>query len=442
MRKWPRLSHTLVSFALTLVLLLGTGERTFADDPAHPGSGNADTAPVTPIDTLNPLADFIRQLIITVGNGPLYHPSREIDRIVGSPWTLNPTTAEKFARLPANLQMQFNSALSRNPRTLIQQPNEALQISDALSTFNDFAGRASSFFSPEEWIDLAVFYLSRQSFFPPSSDQTGWQKIKKLISDNIVYIGAGILAGAALSNQMSLGVSESPLKWSGPKGREQNKAGWYASFRDFGIKLQPTLRTGVSLNSPELDLSLGGVYKINPSPGTEHFDIEFFAREHAVASVTKPHGWDVGVSSSGKLKVDTPQPGRGRFNVGLDAYAVRIDSNASSPWRLMTSTSFATDFVSQTQTRLNVGVQDLENDINVGLSFQDLTDTLQPITGNQLQVGMFLNGTFESRSGSAATQMRIGAQNVREDSMSSGNFTSAWMRSKLNSKHLDQENSP
>jgi hypothetical protein len=277
----------------------------------QPDPGGAPARGSYPYD-----GDFFRRMIITLGGGAIYQPGTEIDRLVGDPWTLSPDTALKLDRLPSRLRLQLYSALStQNGSLKLDSPSGASPFNtyqgpqlhlDGASTrrFLSEAGSGlGNHFAPEEIIDLAVFYLSKQPFFPKTTGE--WNQAKKRIVNNGAWIATGVLAAGVATNRASISLRGKIIKLPNPNYR----IGWYGSVRDFGYSFQPSLRGGLQLNTPLFETSTGIVRHVGAPPGEEKTSFEFFARDRVLSRAdSKTDRVDIGVYTNVRYLWDHGNP--------------------------------------------------------------------------------------------------------------------------------------
>jgi hypothetical protein len=386
------------------------------NNPIFPSVGlpNSDLAPITGTNVTDPVSDLIRRMLITIGGSTLNNPGAIIDRIVGDPWALNPSTAEKLERFDARLHLQMDSAVAANPSPILSatamppvagmQDNHGLppmlvNAKAAGPVFTDAANRMTNYFTPEELIDLGVYYLSKQPFFPKT--QAGWDAAKSDIISNAVPIALAVLAVGAASNQGTVSVDGKIFKVKD----SDFKMGWYSSVRNLGISLMPALRGGLSAQNGKYESTAGLVYDVNPGPGLERAGVELSMREHVLRSLVAPSGWDIGFFTGGHYSLlNGNVVEQGKFRQEFDFYAKK-DHFADTPTlEALGSASFSTDFKTQTSTKVNIGFDDLRYDLAGGFSFARSTDTENAI-GNSYNVGIFFGGSFDNKTEIAKSRM-------------------------------------
>ena len=142
------------------------------------------------------------------------------------------------------------------------------------------------YFDGRELIDLAVFGLAQQPFFPQTDEQ--WQARKHSLAAHKTELALGVMGLGALFEAGALSNSGTIKRW-----RDDNyRLGWYGAFSRLGYHLQPDLRGGLTANLPGVELSAGLLEEIRPSAGSVQRAIEVALRESWLNRLAAANGWD------------------------------------------------------------------------------------------------------------------------------------------------------
>ena len=257
-------------------------------------------------NTRNEVSSFINRL-------QLYDVEGEIDRLVGNPWELSDSTSYKLSLAPQHVaypvydrliaQMtRLDEIRSRRIQNLTVDalPLIAVDLSvDALPLITDdlvvlgsersgpqLLSSAMHTLDGRELVDLAVFGLAQQPFFPQTEDQ--WQARKHGIAMHKGELALAVLGLGALFEAGALSNSGTFKRW-----RDSSYLlGWYGGFSHLGYHLQPAFRGGLTADLPGLELSAGLLEQIRPSTGSIQRAVEVAVRESWLNRFTAASGWD------------------------------------------------------------------------------------------------------------------------------------------------------
>jgi hypothetical protein len=237
----------------------------------------------------------------------------EIDRLVGNPWELSDSTSYKLSlasqhvaypvydRLLAqmtrldeirtrriqNLTVDALPliAVDLNATALPLMLGDALILSDQRSG-SQIVNSILHYFDGREILDLAVFGLAQQPFFPQTEEQ--WQARKHSLAAHKGELALTVMGLGALFEAGALSNSGTIKRW-----RDDNyRLGWYGAFSRLGYHLQPDLRGGFTANLPGVELSAGLLEEIRPSTGSIQRAVEVALRESWLNRFTAANGWD------------------------------------------------------------------------------------------------------------------------------------------------------
>lgn len=253
------------------------------------------------------------QVFSVVNQIQLYDIEGEIDRLVGSPWQLSDSTTYKLELAPQHVAFPVYDQLVRQMtrlddiRTsriqnltvdavpLIAVDLDALRIPMVVvddnivvdeQTGHQLLNSILGYFNAREILDLGVFMLAQQPYFPQTQDE--WDARKH---DLATHKGALALTLAGLGALFQVGaLSDSGTLTTWRERRYQ--MGWYAGFSRLGYRLAPNLRGGVTAFIPGLELSAGLMDQIRSGSNGFGTAFEFALRESWLNRYTAATGWD------------------------------------------------------------------------------------------------------------------------------------------------------
>lgn len=384
-----------------------------------------DVSAITPGAPGSAANNFAQRAIISLGGGPLLNLGPEIDRIVGDPWTLNDSTAKKLDSLPSNIRLQIESILAQNPRRLQaadgpveaaaepasfgSTPSFTMSPKQTAAMLNEVTGRLGNYFTGDELLDLGVYYLSKQPFFPKT--RSDWDRVKNQIGREGIILAVAAIAAEMASNSASVSFGGKLVKLKG----DAFKIGWYGSVRDFGFSMKPSLRAGVNVNTPYFEASAGGVEHVNAAANAEQTGLELFVKEHVIQQLLKPTGWDAGLYATAHTYIVDGNPKQeGTTTMTVAGYA-KNDHFLPSTFPMngvLAAGSFSTDFVGLSTAKLDVGVTAPRYDLAAGLSAA-LTESREQPGVSGVNIGVFFGGSLESRLELARGSMNSDGERLR-----------------------------
>ena len=247
----------------------------------------------------------------------LFNVESEIDRLVGSPWELSDSTRYKLSLAPLHLaypvfdqqvrQMtRLDDIRSRRIQNLTVDSLGLIAVDlDILGgdhTGGQLASAIVRYFNAREFLDLGVFLLAQQPFFPETPEE--WARRRHQIAQHegmlaLTAVGLGAMFEAgALSNSGTLGRCQG----------ERCRLGWYGGFSRLGYHLQPTLRGGLTAHLPWLELSAGLLEQVRPGPDSASSVFEAAVRESWLGRQMGAAGWDSFVEAAAR-RVLAAEPG-------------------------------------------------------------------------------------------------------------------------------------
>jgi len=354
----------------------------------------------------------------------LFNVESEIDRLVGSPWELNDSTSYKLSMAPLHLaypvfdqQVQQMTRLddirSRRIQNLTVDSLGLIPVNLDLLNGEQSGGQLANsilhYFNAREFLDLGVFLLAQQPYFPQTDEE--WAIFKHQLAR---HQGALALTVAGLGALFEVGT----LNDSGTLHRCAMPAcnvGWYGGFSHLGYHFQPILRGGLTARLPALEMSAGLMEQVRASSGNASSIFEMAARESWLNRFTTVSGWDsffeaavrrvlsadatyVGenFTTRGGLFIKREQPFKWRYIVLRGS--TEVESNLTGSLRY--AMAFGVDY---TRTGLSAVVQSSRtNFIHSG------------VEGPATRTALLIAGTVESPEEYYVEAMKVRARLLRE----------------------------
>ncbi len=234
----------------------------------------------------------------------------DIDAAVGdNPWTLRTDTQGAIKFLPIKMQLGLAQFLtSRIGNILVQDRNMRVDdkagLAPQLNARNDLSAdfvlseemsrdlvqstvldQLRRALSEEQMVDLAIFILSKQPFFPKENDWAGWENVKKKIIYYDVYLILAVITMALMFDKGQIKVSGYLFKING----DQFRVGWYGGFKNLGAHLRsPEFKAGLKLKGELINVEAGVKKRLSPEEQTA---IELNIGSQIFSELIKPMGW-------------------------------------------------------------------------------------------------------------------------------------------------------
>jgi hypothetical protein len=348
----------------------------------------------------------------------LYDVEGEIDRLVGNPWELSDSTTYKLSLAPQHVaypvydrliaQMtRLDEIRSRRIQNLTVDalPLIAVDLNvDALPLITDnlvilksersgsqLLSSAVHTLDGRELVDLAVFGLAQQPFFPQNEDQ--WQARKHSLATHRAELALAVMGLGALFEAGALSNSGTLKRWR----EDSYRLGWYGAFSHLGYHLQPNLRGGLTVNLPGLEVSAGLLEQVRPSMGSIQRAVEVALRESWLNRLTAASGWD----SFGMLAVRQVLAKTGGYQSEDFTGRAGLFIKRPQPFHLRFITLRASF---ETESNLNdtlrfavgVGVDYAKTGLSTVLQSSRMLATHDSGQVMEMRTGLFVAGTMES----------------------------------------------
>lgn len=363
----------------------------------------------------------------------LFNVESEIDRLVGSPWELSDSTSYKLSLAPLHVafpvfdqQVQQITRLddirSRRIQNLTVDSVSLISVNlDVLNTgtldlVNDrrtggqLASSILHYFNARELLDLGVFALAQQPFFPQTED--AWDERKHQIA---THQGLLALTAVGLGTLFEVGT----LNNSGAITRCAGNAcdlGWYGGFTHLGYHLQPNLRGGLTTRVPWLELSAGLMEQVRPAADNASSVFEAAMRENWLARYTSIAGWDSFAEAAVRrvLSVESRYQGESFTARG----GVFLKREHPFRWRYITlrsSTEVESDLTGSLRYAFGLGVDYTKTGLSAVLQSSRTNFMHDTGPAPETRTGLFVAGTVESPEQYFVEAMQVWARMLREE---------------------------
>lgn len=356
-----------------------------------------------------------RRIVIFISGKPWLINEGTIDGMVGNRKTLEGATRKKIDALHPRLRMELYTYFTENIHHLSLQGTSpgsetphgelmpmSLSTDRATVLLNNSQNTLKRHFSTSELIDLSVYKLSENNFFPTSTE-SAWRHTKKLVVRYDIALGLGIAGIMAAQDDLSLRISGWVFQFSGDRVR----LGWYANAQDMGIHWRPTFDVGVAVATKESTLRVGAVE--HPGANTSEVGRAFQARfSHYWEETTKNGGhWEFTSHAAIKWIAESQDPRQHRDAVGnVEVYARRplilLDPSHAdgeeSEYAVMLKTSLESNFVDRYSINGGVTLENEKRHLQISIlgrisqSFEN--QPAQEISRPDCFVGILLGGDF------------------------------------------------
>lgn len=377
-------------FVIFIALTLGLQmpySRTFAAEKqkAQPTKDTKKVDALPPGESEYPWwIEGLRTRFSVVASGlRLLQDEIDIDAAVGgNPWTLRRDTLGALKFLPVKIQLGLAQFMINNIGPIVLNDDHVRiddrqgappQLYAPANLSADFAltedmsrsliqtsvlDQLRRALSEEQMIDLAVYLLSRHSFFPKENDWAAWGRIKKKIIYYDIYLILAVITLAIMFDKGQLKVTGYLFKING----EQFRVGWYGSLKNLGAHLKsPEFKAGFKIKGEGLNAEIGVKKKLSP---TEQTAIEANIASQIFTQLLKPMGWgsDISFNVSHIVSDQLSPSNEGMTHFGFGS-AVRNDR--LRPGKSL-GVSVGSSFSVNTQGHPNANVTAILNDEKYG----------------------------------------------------------------------------
>jgi len=355
----------------------------------------------------------------------LFNVESEIDRLVGNPWELSDSTAYKLSLAPLHVaypvfdqQVQQMTRLddirSRRIQDLtvdsLSLITVNLDILNGEQTGGQLASSLLHYFDAREVLDLGVFLLAQQPFFPKTQDE--WESLRHRIASHQGLLALSVAGLGAL-------VEAGAMNDSGTIQRCPNNAcqvGWYGGFSHLGYHLQPNLRGGLTTQVPSLEMSAGLMEQIRaPADGASRV-FEVALRESWLNRYTSASGWNSFMEAAIRRVLSAESRYQGEtFTSRAGLFVKRV---APFHWRYITlrgSTEVESDLSGSMRYAMAFGVDYTKTGLStvVQSSRTNIMHDSGPVP--ETRTALLLAGTVEAPDAYYVEAMQVRARLLRDE---------------------------
>ena len=373
----------------------------------------------------------------------LFNVESEIDRLVGSPWELSDSTSYKLGLAPLHVaypvfdqQVQQMTRLDdiRSRRIqnltvdslglisvnldLLKVTQTTSQISTSIDENILIVDQSSSqlsnsilhYFNARELLDLGVFLLAQQPFFPETEDDWNIRKHQiathqGLLALSIAGLGALVEAGA--------------MNNSGTFKRWQNgmyNVGWYGGFSHLGYHLQPNLRGGLTSQLPGLEWSAGVMEQVRAPADSASSVFEMAVRESFLNRFTSVSGWNSFMEAAIRRVLAVESQYQGESFTARGGLFVKREHPFH--WRYITlrgSTEVESDLTGSLRYGMGFGVDYTKTGLSTVLQSSRTNVMHDSGPAPETRTALFVAGTVESPDAYYVESMQVRARLLREE---------------------------
>jgi hypothetical protein len=355
----------------------------------------------------------------------LFNVESEIDRLVGNPWELSDSTSYKLSLAPLHVaypvfdqmvaQMtRLDDIRSRRIQNLTVDSVSLIAVNlDILNGEESGSQLANSilhYFNAREFLDLGVFMLAQQPFFPQTQDE--WDARKHQIAKHQGMLAVGV---AGLGALFEVGA----LNNSGTIKRCQDNrcnVGWYGGFSHLGYHLQPNLRGGLTTQVPGLELSAGLMEQVRAPADSASSVFEMAVRESWLNRYTSVGGWDSFMEAAVRRVLSADSQYQGESFTARGGLFVKREHPFR--WRYITlrsSTEVESDLTGSLRWAMGLGVDYTRTGLSTVLQSSRTNFMHANGPAPEIRTGLFVAGTVEAPEEYYVEAMNVRARLLRDE---------------------------
>jgi len=355
----------------------------------------------------------------------LFNVESEIDRLVGNPWELSDSTSYKLSLAPLHVaypvfdqqvaQMtRLDDIRSRRIQNLTVDSLGLITVNLDLLNGEQRGGQLASsilhYFNAREFMDLGVFLLAQQPFFPQTEDE--WDARKHQIAQHQGMLAVGV---AGLGALFEVGA----LNNSGTIKRCQDNRcniGWYGGFSHLGYHFQPNLRGGLTTQVPGLELSAGLMEQVRAPSDSASSVFEVAVRESYLNRYTSVGGWDSFLEAAVRRVISAESRYQGE-NLTARGGAF-FKRERPFRWRYITlrsSTEVESDLLGSLRWTMGLGVDYTRTGLSTVLQSSRTNVMREGGPSPEIRTGLFVAGTVDSPEEYYVDSMNVRARLLRDE---------------------------
>jgi len=365
-----------------------------------------------------------RELLSFVNKIELFNIESEIDRLVGNPWELSDSTSYKLKLAPLHVAFPVFDQQVRQMTRLDDIRSRRIQdltvdslglivvdldILARTQTGGQLASSILRYFNAREYLDLGVFFLAQQPYFPRTPED--WEAQKHQLASRKGMLAAGVLGLGALFEVGALSNSGTLKRCPG----NACSLGWYGGFSRLGYRLQPTLRGGLTARLPRLEVSAGLMEQVRPASTTASRVFEAAARESWLGRYTGVAGWDSFFEAAVRRVLVAEGGYRNESLTARGGLFVKRER----PLRLRhitlrSSIEVESDLAGSLRYAFGLGVDYTKTGLSAVLQSSRTNVARDGVLGPETRTGLFVAGTVESPTEYYVKAMQMQARLLRE----------------------------
>jgi hypothetical protein len=355
----------------------------------------------------------------------LFNVESEIDRLVGNPWELSDSTSYKLSLAPLHVaypvfdqmvaQMtRLDDIRSRRIQNLTVDSlgliSVNLDILNGEQSGSQLAGSVLHYFNAREFMDLGVFILAQQPYFPQTEEE--WDARKHQIAQHQGMLAVGV---AGLGALFEVGA----LNNSGTIKRCQDDRcliGWYGGFSHLGYHFQPNLRGGLTTQVPGLELSAGLMEQVRAPADSASTVFEMAMRESYLNRYTSVGGWDSFLEAAVRRVLSAESRYQGEALTARGGAFFKREHPFR--WRYITvrsSTEVESDLTGSLRWAMGFGVDYTRTGLSTVLQSSRTNFMHANGPGPETRTALFVAGTVDSPEQYYVDAMNVRARLLRDE---------------------------
>jgi hypothetical protein len=355
----------------------------------------------------------------------LFNVESEIDRLVGNPWELSDSTSYKLSLAPLHVaypvfdqmvaQMtRLDDIRSRRIQNLTVDSlgliSVNLDILNGEQSGSQLAGSVLHYFNAREFMDLGVFILAQQPYFPQTEEE--WDARKHQIAQHQGMLAVGV---AGLGALFEVGA----LNNSGTIKRCQDDRcliGWYGGFSHLGYHFQPNLRGGLTTQVPGLELSAGLMEQVRAPADSASSVFEMAMRESYLNRYTSVGGWDSFLEAAVRRVLSAESRYQGEALTARGGAFFKREHPFR--WRYITvrsSTEVESDLTGSLRWAMGFGVDYTRTGLSTVLQSSRTNFMHANGPGPETRTALFVAGTVDSPEQYYVDAMNVRARLLRDE---------------------------
>jgi hypothetical protein len=285
-----------------------------------------------------------------------------------------------------------------------------LDILNGEQSGGQLANSILHYFNAREFMDLGVFMLAQQPFFPQTQEE--WDIRKHQIAS---HQGLLALTVAGLGALFEVGA----LNNSGTIKRCQDNRcdlGWYGGFSHLGYHLQPNLRGGLTTRVPGLELSAGLTEQVRASADSASSVFEMAVRESWLNRYTSVGGWDSFMEAAIRRVLAAENQYQGETFTARGGLFVKREHPFR--WRYITlrsSTEVESDLAGSLRWAMGFGVDYTRTGLSTVLQSSRTNFMHANGPAPETRTALFVAGTVESPEEYYVESMNLRARLLRDE---------------------------